>query len=538
MHCDLTIRCDTPEELAHVASAVAAATGRGAERPERRGSVGAGLIAALRAVDEWTAGRGDESTLDPLARRLRGLGIVADEVERHGATYVAKCLLQDLDEKPAPAAQATPLPGPTARDAVAGMLLRFGFGWSSGVLANGFYTPEELALRLKTERAQLPKADACIAALEALAAREACRAGHGVDDVFAECAPGEQVEIAVSAHDRERLGMVVHDVICAWWTTQGITAPPPWKDISEAKRERDRCIGEQLFAMGLTAGRAGAKEEREALRKRVEELEFTRDELTGILRDVRAALGIQRGGSVTDAAAKIRMERDDLRERVAGLEAEKAHRAASAFSALDEAREHGAAEMRERAASLVLNWEPWEPLTKLVEATLALPLAPTPGASEVAPAKRIERRADGEWLVGPGSERGCRASGPGGVCTYHHGGEHIATYPDDGAEKILARWPIAPVKLARVECGSVWLCVGLESLGDLEVLPPQRPHPAMPEHDVALAPVGTTGDDKIVHARAADMLGLSQWTFVRGPEQCTEGASADIRAAHDVGGGP
>ncbi|WP_437898085.1 hypothetical protein [Sorangium sp. So ce124] len=38
------------------------------------------------------------------------------------------------------------------------------------------------------------------------------------------------------------------------------------------------------------------------------------------------------------------------------------------------ASEQGAAEMRQRAASLVLNWEPWEPLQKLAEAILALPV--------------------------------------------------------------------------------------------------------------------------------------------------------------------
>lgn len=74
------------------------------------------------------------------------------------------------------------------------------------------------------------------------------------------------------------------------------------------------------------------------------------------------------------------------------------------------------------------------------------------GPGEAPSGMRIERR-DVEYLVGavnggtdaPGN--GCGESGgpaPGYNCTCHFGGEHLATFPSDGAEEICARWPIAP----------------------------------------------------------------------------------------------
>jgi hypothetical protein len=58
----------------------------------------------------------------------------------------------------------------------------------------------------------------------------------------------------------------------------------------------------------------------------------------------------------------------------------------------------------------------------------------------------IERRGDCEYLVGaPDVANKCCATGPNPkrfICTYHHAGEHVATYPCDGAEFICERWPI------------------------------------------------------------------------------------------------
>jgi hypothetical protein len=107
----------------------------------------------------------------------------------------------------------------------------------------------------------------------------------------------EQAEGAVSPNDRERIGRVVREIWIDWAREQPSPKPTwllPWEDLTDTYREAGCRIGEQLFSMGLMAGRAVGEEEVEALRKRVAELEFTRDELTGI----------QQGDSVVDAAAK------------------------------------------------------------------------------------------------------------------------------------------------------------------------------------------------------------------------------------------
>jgi len=65
---------------------------------------------------------------------------------------------------------------------------------------------------------------------------------------------------------------------------------------------------------------------------------------------------------------------------------------------------------------------------------------------------RIEKRDDGEWLAGiPNDDiNDCPEERDGWECHYHVGGEHVAThYSDtaaDGAERIMARWPIAPAQ--------------------------------------------------------------------------------------------
>lgn len=67
--------------------------------------------------------------------------------------------------------------------------------------------------------------------------------------------------------------------------------------------------------------------------------------------------------------------------------------------------------------------------------------------NEEAPSMRIEKRSDGEYLVGaPATCDGCddeHASGE--TCCHHLNGEHLSVSWNDnnGAEKILARWPIA-----------------------------------------------------------------------------------------------
>ena len=69
-----------------------------------------------------------------------------------------------------------------------------------------------------------------------------------------------------------------------------------------------------------------------------------------------------------------------------------------------------------------------------------------------------------------------------------------------------------PAKPPQVEPGQVWRCVGIEV--ELEVWP--REHDAVPGEHV-LVPVGSGGAHGRVRAREEAILGLREWTFIRGP---------------------
>jgi hypothetical protein len=284
-----------------------------------------------------------------------------------------------------PGAAASPVPGPTARDGVAGMLLRCGYRESATDLASGKCTAAETIEAIDGWPRQamgFPRA-----ALEALAAREACRAGHGVNDACAECAPGEQVEGAEP--DREALGRAVHEV---WREANELrTASSSWEAMDEETREIDRCIGERLYAKGVAAGRAEA----EALR--------------ALLTEARANYD-----HAVEDWDKARSEAEVLRKRVAELEEEledRGERLKLVPGAAQHARSAGAAEMRERAASLVLNWEPWESSTKLAERIRELPIGGEPTASS--PGDAEVTACDGSGAVldygGPFDCAGCSA---------------------------------------------------------------------------------------------------------------------------------
>lgn len=68
----------------------------------------------------------------------------------------------------------------------------------------------------------------------------------------------------------------------------------------------------------------------------------------------------------------------------------------------------------------------------------------------------------------------------------------------------------APPKPAAVKPGQVWRCVGVE--GDLEVC--EAPFVGWPR-EIGLRPLGGDGP-ATVRARDGDMLGLKEWSFVRG----------------------
>lgn len=69
-------------------------------------------------------------------------------------------------------------------------------------------------------------------------------------------------------------------------------------------------------------------------------------------------------------------------------------------------------------------------------------------------AMRIEKRGLEEYLVGgPVEVNNCDATRDGETCNVHFNGQHISTSrPDaDGAEYILARWPIVPASPANAQ---------------------------------------------------------------------------------------
>ncbi len=569
MPIELTIKADSAEEIAEVAQALA---GRPTDRLawEERGRL---LAAGWRGptFGSWHSpdGRGPLSEF-----------VAADLAELRRA---AAGSLTGQTTAPSPeSAPSAPIPGPTARDAAAGMLLRCDFAIFAADLAQGRSSARELAEALHWKSKLFvppPERSACIAALEALAAREACRGGHGGDGACAECAPGEQAE-------------------------------------------------------------RGSREEIEALRKSRDDLQRnlidTLQEYSALVRKVRAALGTRPGLDIPEAVEVVRREAREqgaaeMRERAAVIldrmarfggvfacgtltsyrelaeeiralpisPAQTAERVAR--EGLDVARVAPAAERPPLAAGQrwlssatgrTLDTKPGT-APGLLEARdtangmlgpiifaigesapahwVFLGSTTEPKAMESAPAVRIERRADGEYLVGmPDEPNDCPAeldpSDDNTRCCWHLDGQHVAVggrpRAADGAWPVAARWPIAPAPVGPtqkpdiVEAGSVWTCVGIA--GELEVLPADDR--LENGRDVSLAPVERPSGraHETVRARAADMLGLKEWTFVRGPGTPDLAASEVVPAAesplaldraihesvasrfsaHDVGGGP
>ena len=368
MRCEVHIYCSTTEEAARVTAAIAG-------RP--------------RSTHEWVWRTGQIT-------RCARCGVM---------TEVA---VEPCSGKTDPAPATPPIPGPTPRDAAAGMLEQHGWVGTAGEVKSGKISLTEAAWRLRCSASDGSRGagtDACIAALESLAAREACRVGHGADEACAECAPNEQP--GGVAPDREALGRAVHEVWRETAMARGIPHAVAWEDIDESVREEDRRIGERLFAMGVAHERSGVlsdiariaaadtrpagdaliahlaalgeaakrmgqeQSEVEALRKRVEELEAEYDKHRALVVDLRAILGADPDRSLREEARRVVSERDRLKAEARAAREElgargdepllaAARRVADALAqelggegrrrALAEAREQGAAEMRERAA--------------------------------------------------------------------------------------------------------------------------------------------------------------------------------------------
>jgi hypothetical protein len=71
----------------------------------------------------------------------------------------------------------------------------------------------------------------------------------------------------------------------------------------------------------------------------------------------------------------------------------------------------------------------------------------------------------------------------------------------------------AAAKPSRVLSGQVWRCVGID--GELEVVD-IRPEFVGFYDDIDMRSVGASGP-VTVRTREVDMLGLKEWSFVRGP---------------------
>lgn len=275
----------------------------------------------------------------------RALGEALDDAAtlRESLAEARKKLAEALAEVERLRGAAPPIPGPTARDGVVGMLVRCDFEGYAAEIAERKREPAEIAHEIRSWwTSDRPGRDACIAALEALAARETCPVGHGSSNACAECAPNEQQAQRRQRAHIEHLGRVVHEIWIDWAREQPSSKSSwlaPWEALSEPDREVDRRIGEQLFAMGLAAGRAEVQQEAADLRRMLQVVDARARDAEAALDDWRVATGVD-----SPAAAKVDAEADH--ETAANLRAE----VETLRRTLEKARANGATEMRERAA--------------------------------------------------------------------------------------------------------------------------------------------------------------------------------------------
>jgi hypothetical protein len=311
--------------------------------------------------------------------------------------------------------------GPTARDAVAGMLLRQGYPGSAEDLAKDRVSAKDLAAEFRADALVVDESPACIAALDALDRGDLC-----------------------GARDHVGLAAVISRVA---------------GERDELRRERDE-----------------ARAEAAALREEVEELKGAVDRFAGRAADLEK----QRDEACKDALDAMRESRALREDRDRALRiaedltavTKTALRDASPLRpAEDIAREHVEARKEgdtfwfgDNKESIVLSHRFTDMsrgvdcvrriLTRHIERGRAEgKRAPVeaPRAQEAQSGMRIEKRADGEWLINtPRRPNDCTASidrcGIDIFCCHHVDGEHVGTHPPDanGVAEVIARWPIAP----------------------------------------------------------------------------------------------
>jgi hypothetical protein len=308
--------------------------------------------------------------------------------------------------------------GPTARDAVAGMLLRQGYPGSAEDLAKGKVSAKDLAAEFRDDSLALQESPACIAALDALDRGDLC-----------------------GARDHVGLAAVISRVA---------------GERDELRRERDEARAE---AAALREERDELKSDLERWTGRAADLEKQRDEAC---KDALDAMRESRA---------LREDRDralSIAEDLAAVTKTALRDASPLRPAEDIAREHVEARKEgdtfwfgDNKESIVLSHRFTDMsrgvdcvrriLTRYIERGRAEgKRAPVeaPRAQEAPNGMRIERREDGEYLIDSGKVvNACMEKRGGCVCHYHFNGEHISTslkHYEDGSERITARWPIAP----------------------------------------------------------------------------------------------
>jgi hypothetical protein len=376
---------------------------------------------------QWTAHPSDMLT-DPrwtfLGTTPQGPSPKRDEAEPAGCNDI-------LEGRPTTATDEH-TDGPTARDAVAGMLLRQGYPGSADDLASGKVSAKDLAAEFRADALVVDESPACIAALDALDRGDLCGARDhvGLAAVISRVA-GERDELrrerdearAEAAALREERDELKADL--ERWTGRA----------ADLEKQRDEACKDALDAM----------RELRALKSDASPLRPAEDIAREMVPEPIEQSGswfvvVRHGGrEITLAAWRTRAEvdedRDDARAIIAGIiERSRAEGKRSAAEAQDPVRDLEHAIARQTGDTSVLR------------ARLDLPPLPAEAPSGM----RIERREDGEWLVGAsGPPNDCREKADGTyntICTRHFNGEHISGGVSDasGAIKIDARWPIAP----------------------------------------------------------------------------------------------
>lgn len=339
----------------------------------------------------------------------------------------------ETEATPAQPAEAPDLSEPTARDAVAGMLARSGWTFVGEGLALSKYAPAEAAKRLQEmaspheARERLAKRNACVAALEALA-RGDLRGARDHQDLMA----------AIERLTREVKNR--SDEVVRWCERH-----------NDMERQRDEALEE---AADLRADlKRMTEREADLARQRDEACKDALD-ATRELRAMKAAASDTTPLQPAEDVAREMIGHTTWLGVACHATQDEANRARGELARLiDRSRAEGARMAgRDRVEAFIK--------THGIDAGDTVR-----DERDDTPAMRIEKRADGEWLVGATDEsEGCGALAPDCrlVCARHVDGTHVASGVPrgNGDRPVFARWPIAPAQDERRGTGDDEGCGG------------------------------------------------------------------------------